>query len=177
MRSTIFTSLIAVLSMSGTSFAEGGPQHGCYARDYTDAHLANHPDQIVDRMVIYAGPAWYTRSQGGDDERPTWMKLALWTADQGHVRENGQGGQRFDQALVCGENEKGHLYCAVECDGGSMNFQRDDGDVLQFETSYLIVGKTDSCGGVVDLAEYVGQLVSYRLERVPDTVCTQTFSE
>ncbi|MEO1140384.1 MAG: hypothetical protein AAFW87_13110 [Pseudomonadota bacterium] len=45
MRSIIFTSALSALA--GTAAAQEFPQPGCYARDYDAAHLANHPEQVI----------------------------------------------------------------------------------------------------------------------------------
>ncbi|MDH3475423.1 MAG: hypothetical protein OEM59_17215 [Rhodospirillales bacterium] len=165
MRSTISISAIVALALAGAATAQEGPRLGCYARDYTAAHLASHPDQIVGHIVMRVRP---------DPAGPgTLADLAVWTADQGHVRKAGLGGQRFDQVLICWREGKAAV-CGVECDGGLMQVERDDGEVLQFRTDYLLVGG-GGCEGLVDLAERPGQAVSYRLSRAPDAACASAF--
>ena len=183
MRSITFTSALLV---AGQAIAQGAPTHGCFARDYGADHLAAHPDQIVARMVVLIGPAtvilpslpsWRElaeSSQSADMLNPdqTWMRMAVETTNQGHVAASGHGGQSFEQTLVCGGGG-----CGVECDGGGFETERDDGDILQFRTDYLMVGDTGGCGGAIDLAERPREPVSYRLSRVPDALCAEEFAE
>lgn len=178
MPSTIFTefsrraavvTLVMVLSGAGGALAGDGPSLGCFERDYTDEHLTSHPDQIVDRIVLDV----HRLPDGGED---AFVDMAVWTANQGHVRKTGQGGQRFDQFLFCYQDGKA-ARCVVECDGGGFTVERDDGEVLQFATSYLVAGEAEECGGAIDLAELPGQSVSYRLTRVSDATCQAVFAD
>ncbi len=148
------------LTMAPTAQAEG-PATGCFARDYSDAHLAGAPQQVVDQIALRI-----YRQDGG----ALVAALRVLTADQGHVKQWGLGGQRFDQFLLCGADSDG-AYCSVECDGGSMDIIRQDAGGLTFRTRYLMVGDTGGCGGAVDLAEVPGQDVAYRLDRVADSAC------
>ena len=159
MRNIIFTS-IAAITISGMALAE--PTFGCFTRDYSDDHLAKHPEQIVDqiRLKLKRQP-----------EYGEWIGLLdVKTANQGHVRTGGHGGEYFSQFLICWENG-GTRGCSVECDGGSFDITKDDGKILQFRTQYLMVGETEECGGAVDLAEKRNQPVSYRLTRADDAAC------
>jgi len=146
--------------LAGPVMAEE-PRPGCYMRDYSDAHLAKHPEQIVDRMVVQIA-----RQATGTVVADIWVTLA----DQGHVRTSAMGHHRVSQVLVCW-SDNGRARCGVECDGGSMEITRQDGEVLIFRTDYMLVGPTDQCGGAIDLAERPGQMVSYRLAPVAETLC------
>ncbi len=174
MRSITF---ISAVMLAGHAVAQGMPTHGCFARDYGADHLAKNPDQIVARMVAEIDTAeqilpdltdWEEMSTSSRQE--TWMRLAVWTANQGHVGATGHGNRRFDQILICGGGG-----CGVECDGGGFDIERDDGDTLQFRTDYLMVGEIGGCGGAIDLAERPSEAVSYRLTRVPDALCEREF--
>ena len=155
--------VLAAVGLLGSP-APGGadePMEGCYLRDYSAAHLARNPAQVVDRIALRV-----LQQEGGDMIARIWVDLA----DQGHVAASGHGGQRMTQFLICWDNE-GTPFCAVECDGGSFEVRRQDAGGMVFETRYLMVGETDACGGAVDLAEQPGQAVSYRLDRVEDAIC------
>ena len=167
----LLTALVAALAVGAAlalclAFAAGparadGPEPGCFLRDYSDAHLARHPDQVADRMVMRVAV-----QSTGTTVADLWVTLA----NQGHVRRSGRGGHRLWQFLVCW-SEGGRALCGVECDGGVMEVTRQDGKGLTFRTDYLLIGPTDQCGGEIDLAEVPGQAVSYRLNRVSGTVC------
>ncbi|MDU8929993.1 hypothetical protein RXV86_21620 [Alisedimentitalea sp. MJ-SS2] len=167
MRSTIYTSLFAVL-LTAPAIAE--PTLGCFARDYSDAHLAAHPDQIVDRIWLeffkYPPEVF-----DGDDP---YASVRTLTANQGHVARDGFGGQVFDGGMFCYPDQRrgGDAWnCSVDCDGGWFQIIRDDGEVLELRTRYVMVGDTETCGGAIDLAERPQQFVTYRLNRVDDAVC------
>ncbi len=141
--------------------AQSGPEPGCFNRVYSVQHLKSQPDQVVEamRLKIY--------DQGGG----RYARMIVLFANQGHVRRNGQGGQVMDQFLLCFDNAGGTPGCAVECDGGSFRITRQDKSGLTFQTDYLMVGETNDCGGVIDLAEIPGRAVKYRLNRVAPQVC------
>lgn len=154
--------VLACLWAGGAGMAAAdGPGSGCYVRGYSDEHLARNPAQVVRqiRLRIF-------RQDGGD----TAATMRVLTSDQGHVAQWGQGGQVFDQFLICW-SEDGRDLCAVECDGGLMEIVRQDGRGLTFRTRYLMVGETGECGGAVDLAEVPGQPVSYKLYRADPADC------
>jgi hypothetical protein len=154
-RSTTCTSLALLAALAGPASAA---EPGCYARDYTDAHLAAHPDQIVRSIMIRILA----------EDRDTGIGAWLWVtlADQGYVKEAGLGGTELETELVCGADR---AYCGIECDGGTFDIAQ-DGDALTLTTSRIIVG--GGCEtGYVDLAEHPDTPVSYRLTRAPDTLC------
>lgn len=77
-----------------------GAGSGCYLRDYSASHLADHPAQQVD--IIAIGPA-------GADERMTIVKVGILLRDRGGD---------FTAMAYC-ENEADHLYCLMEGDAGA----------------------------------------------------------
>ncbi len=159
MRNIIFTSIAASL-LAGAALG-GELRPGCYHRDYTDAHLASHPDQIVD---------WISMIVEKDAQGYTVARMLVATANQGYVRATKQGGQLFKQWLGCWQ-DGARAFCAVDCDGGNFTVTRDTGTSITFQTTYLMVGETDDCGGAIDLAEIPGKPVKYRLDLVSDSAC------
>lgn len=149
------------LCLAGAAAAQEMPQEGCYARTYDAAHLAAHPDQVVAAMRM--------RVAVEDDLRFAAMTVTF--ADQGHAGRNGFGGRTLRQWVDCREDGRGRPFCGVECDGGWFIVTRQDAVGLTFRTDSLMVGDTEGCGGAVDLAEFPGQAVFYRLNRVDDAVC------
>jgi len=160
LRRLAMAAMALALMPTGPAFA-GGPRQGCFVRDYTDAHLARHPDQIVDRIALRIRK---------DDYGDIVADMRVLLARQGHVARSGHGGQSMEQFLFCWTEGK-KTGCSVECDGGHFTITRDTGKVLTFRTDYLMVGDTDECGGAVDLAEIPGQAVSSRLDRASTAVC------
>lgn len=160
MRSIIFTSL--AIALAGPAVSAANITKGCFLRDYDAAHLAKHPAQVVDwiRMDIFA-----------DEYGETVAYLDVFTANQGHARRDGLGGQVLSQALFCWEKQDGQTGCSVECDGGTAFITRDDGNTLVFRTKNLLVGDTESCGGAMDIAEVPGTFTTYRLNRAVPAAC------
>ncbi|MCP4825117.1 MAG: hypothetical protein GY892_13530 [Shimia sp.] len=146
--------------LAGPVSAEG-PTEGCYVRDYSTAHLAGQPAQVVDWMQMWV----YS-----DQNQNKLANMRVGFTDQGHVANSKHAGKVLDQFLLCFDYE-GRKGCTVECDGGNFFITRDTGDAIIIETSYLTVGETDGCGGAVDLAEVPGKAVKYKLYRADARQC------
>ena len=155
-------SALAIVLAAGQAGAQAAPE-GCFARVYSNAHLAKNPAQVVREISVAFGDF------AGDDA--PWADVLVVTADQGHVAGTGQGGSLFGQIARCSLRGSGRWVCSAECDGGSLEITRMDRDSLVLRTSYFLTGSGDDCGGTVDLAEVPDQPVSYRLNRLPDTAC------
>lgn len=160
---SIVVAMLALPIQAQTAHLEG-----CFSRDYSDAHLASHPQQVVDQITV------------GFIEM-TALPIAIMTvltADQGLVYDNGLGGQVFEQILICNARPdlSGGWRCSVECDAGGMDVLAVNDEMLEFKTHYLIVGETDECGGAIDPAEVPREPVTYRLNRVADAQCAAMLS-
>jgi hypothetical protein len=168
-RSTICTSLVAPLA--GPVLAGPLPEPGCYVRTYSDAHLANHPRQVVHGM----------RLRYGKDPHNDWNAVALEivSANQGEAAELGLGGRVFSQWALCWDPaEPGQ--CQVECDGGRLVLQRSAKDTLRLTTTHLRVESGGGCDGeadILDLAEPGSAETEYRLVRAKDELCRGLFGE
>jgi uncharacterized protein YodC (DUF2158 family) len=110
-----------------TSFVQA--QEGaykCWSRQYSDAHLAQHPDQLV-----------------------TAMDFTLQFDQDFHFFELNatlRGGQTGQSTGTCSEYE-GVISCGVDCDGGSVDLSHDaDGKVMLDLTRSGYIRMTDSCG-------------------------------
>ncbi|TCL09930.1 hypothetical protein BXY66_1997 [Shimia isoporae] len=155
------TALSVLFVALGSSVLAEGPDAGCYARDYSAAHLAKHPKQVVDDVVL-----WIYEDELGN-------KLAdmdVTFAKQGHVAASMFAGQTLNQFLLCFDS-RGRAGCAVECDGGAFVVVKDTPEAMTIETEFLLVGDTEECGGAVDMAEVPGKAVRYRLNRVAASQC------
>lgn len=161
MRNIICISATLGLGLASPGFAETKITQGCFERDYSDAHLAGQPKQVVKWIRVHVHEDSY-----GD----TVVDMNVEFARQGHVLASGHAGAVLDQTLHCWDSN-GEIGCSVDCDGGSFIVTGDDGNFLTLRTDYLMVGETESCGGAVDLAETQGKPVSYRLNRVEDAAC------
>lgn len=145
---------------AGGALAEG-PYVGCYARDYSAAHLEKYPAQVVQGVVMRV----YEDELGN-----RLVDMDVTFARQGHVAGTPFAGQTLNQFLLCFDS-RGRAGCAVECDGGSFSVVKDTAEAMTFETEFLLVGDNEECGGAVDMAEVPGQAVRYRLNKVAAAQC------
>ena len=148
---------LALTLLAALPAAADGAAPGCYARDYSPAHLAAHPDQVVRTIKI--------RILAADQDTGVGARLWVSLADQGHVRAEGLGGTDLDSDLYCSADRSS---CGIECDGGNFEVAQ-DGDRLSLTTSRIIVG--GGCEGATDLAEQPDTAVTYLLTRAPDMIC------
>lgn len=162
MRSIIFISAVLTALPAGAQNITA-----CYARDYSDAHLAANPAQVVDQMVLAV-------TDFGSDIN---MQIAALISDQGHAKGTPQAGQWLDQGLYCYGKAAVSvgMTCAVECDGGVIEVTKVTTDSLTFRTEYLTIGDNEECGGTMELAEEVGKPTLYRLDKVDAAICEGRF--
>lgn len=153
---------ISVLALATQAAAQTAPE-GCFARAYSEAHLARHPAQVVREISVAFGDF-------SGDSVP-WADVIVVTADQGHAAASGQGGGTYGQIARCTLRDTGRWACSAECDGGTLEIMALDQDGLLLRTAYFLTGTGDDCGGEVDLAEVPDQPVSYKLQRLPDSAC------
>jgi hypothetical protein len=164
MRSTIVFGLACTLILPAPALAAG-----CYAQHYSAAHLAAHPDQVVASIQFRIG-----KDKFGSGLAAV-MRVAA--ADQGRVRAQGHGGKSFIQTFSCYSDARGRLNCDADCDSGKILIPREDGKVLEFHTSALMMTGTDNlddndrCTFSIDLAEKPREETTYRLTRAPDAAC------
>lgn len=160
MRNIIYISLISVL-VAGAAMAQT-PVQGCFIRDYSDAHLAQNPNQVVQHLSILF---WHDDQY--DDNLATVRAVM---ADQGHAGAAGFGGKILDQVAYC-HDYGGQMSCGVECDGGSFDITMSGSDQMDISTQYFTIGDSDSCGGPSDLAEIREESTIYRLFRADLADC------
>jgi len=165
-RNIIFTSAIAITASMAS--AQEGPPLGCYAREYSQAHLQAHPKQVARSLTMKI----HDQTHGEFTNRFAYLVVDF--ANRGHVKRDGHGAQRLDQSLICWENGEGLTGCSVECDGGSFSVTRETDSAMTIATQTLWMGDTEGCGGAIDLAEVPGRTVKYRLNKVDMTVCLAT---
>lgn len=164
MRNIIFTKAVLAFTLI-TGTAQAADLDGCWTRAYDKDHLRGHPAQVVEKIMFGAFP--------GSDGTSATADMVVVAANQGHAAQQGLGGQKLVQVLLCYADKSAGAgwRCAVECDGGSLEITRLDDKMLEFRTDYLLVGDAESCGGALDLAEAPGQFVTYRLYRPSGPHC------
>ncbi len=168
MRSTTFikaavSSLVCGLSL-GPSMAQTVPE-GCFVREYDAAHLAAHPNQFVERLALWFDPEPHAASD------ITLVEITASTSSNGRAIDEGIAGLRMTET---GANFANPLQFGVECDGGSFDVVRYDGNTLVIETEYVRVA-LEGCGGEIgqttSLAEVPGQATRYLLYRAHPSAC------
>ncbi|WP_370208928.1 hypothetical protein [Pararhodobacter marinus] len=152
-------SVLASVAASTPALAETLPQ-GCFAREYSAQHLAEHPGQGVAALRL-----WFFHES--DDPASSAALVEARMADQGQGARDGVGGEVLTQYALCDADGA----CFVECDGGTFETQRlPDGD-LHLTTRFFALGEGDACGGGSDLAERPGEETRYRLSAAAPEIC------
>ena len=109
MRNTIFTSLAtAGIALAGGAQAEMPDfPYGCFARDYTEAHLARNPQQSVRRIVLHGAP------NEGPDGSPGFAFLGIDVefAAQGIGVEDAVAGEAYGQFFRCYDGFIAQIRC------------------------------------------------------------------
>lgn len=153
---------LAIALMAQPVAAQDLPQ-GCWARDYSAAHLRDNPAQNVASIRLNFLRA--TEETGGIPVMEVMVRLA----DQGLARSTGMGGAVLIQTAYCYPDGTTWT-CGVECDGGQMRIKALAGDTLDVTTDYFLVGQTEGCGGVFDLAERM-RATTYRVKKAAASAC------
>jgi len=141
---------------------------GCYARSYSADHLAKHPQQVIQKIMVKFG-TW---------ERSPVAGLQVIAANQGLARENNQGGQHFAMGSECyvepwpdGMGAKLGWICLSATNSGDIFLSRFDDKMLVFRTKQFVMGESENPLGVLDLAEVPDQWVTYKLRKADDAQC------
>lgn len=153
---------LAIALMAQPVAAQDLPQ-GCWARDYSAAHLRDNPAQNVASIRLN-----FLRATEGSGGIPV-MEVMVRLADQGLARSMGMGGAVLTQTAYCHPDGTAWT-CGVECDGGQMRIKAPEGDTLDVTTDYFLVGQTEGCGGVFDLAERM-RATTYRVKKAAASAC------
>lgn len=159
---TRFPALFLMALTASPLAAQSAPE-GCFARDYSAAHLAAQPDQVVDCITVNFAPSDH-------DDTQTIAVIRVLMANQGHAARNGIGGMILGEAAT---NWADPLTFGIDCDGGTLEVTRQDGDMIEFRTQYLRVS-TEGCSGdsvAGDLAEHHGEWTTYRLFSADPSFC------
>lgn len=151
-------------ALVATSIAAQSIPTGCFARDYSQAHLASHPDQVVESMWLQI------IDNSAEGLEPSFTITALM-ADQGHAGRDGLGGMVLSESGSCWNGQE----CMVYCDGGGFAFTHIDPTHVEITTRHMRVVESDACEGgdqaVATLAEQIDHPTTYRLFRKEDWVC------
>lgn len=150
------TICISAALVAGPVLAQTAPD-GCYSRHYAPEHLAAHPQQVVETLLLSI------------TDQGRAFAIAARMADQGHAGRDGFGGLVMREEGMCNQAD-----CAVYCDGGGFEISAVSAQGLDITTRGIRVIAGESCGGealVSNLAEVWQQPTTYRLYRSPFAVC------
>lgn len=123
-----FLGVALVMGLGGSAFAK----EQCYGRNYTEAHLARHPHQLVTNVLLKIY-----------DESTVTPPIG-WD-----IRINRRGREKPEYASgLCMDNKDGgriDLKCFIECDGGSfeVDFQGTSSLLLHLDR----IAVNASCAG------------------------------
>ncbi|MEM7440193.1 MAG: hypothetical protein AAF393_11385 [Pseudomonadota bacterium] len=131
----------------------------CFARAYSDSHMARNPNQTVEVMwIAFQGDANNARHVG--DWADTTVQL------------KGEGGAFFERLFCDGANGS-KVTCRVECDGGSFTVAWRNSDTILVTTGRQGFYVTSQCEGAVNrvVKDRGAASTTYRLNRVSVEAC------
>ena len=126
-----------------------GVEH-CYAARFDETYRKAHPGQTLTEFMIYR--SFQPKPETESVELPAAEQIAL-NKDEGStpwvsvLAKLAGDGQYYDQAPSCYDSdERGDVFCGVDCDGGSFRVKKSgDGLAVSFEDSYGL-SLNQSCG-------------------------------
>jgi|UPI0005658463 hypothetical protein len=89
--------------------------YACYARTYTKAHLANHPDQNVREMMVFVDS--YEDEGGAGRQYVLGMSVNFRQLKRPYSTYGG---------CSAGTDGKKALHCGIDCDGGTIGVRIKD---------------------------------------------------
>lgn len=155
-----YLSILPILLFFGTSVGAQDAPMGCFVREYSKSHLAQNPEQVVQRISILFAP----------ESSYLWAEVKVLLADQGHAGRDGYGGMRVSEMAG---SFNGLSSFGVECDGGGFDVIVNDATGITIETDWLRVAE-EGCGGAgiyTTLLEDGSSTTRYRLDRAEDAAC------
>ena len=104
----------------------------CWSRTYDEAHLADHPDQMVSALTF--GVSYMAGTAEFAEQYTFWLEATLRDGASGYTTG------------PCNSYD-GKMWCGVECDGGGIYVEaRADGDVLIDLETHGYIRMSGSCG-------------------------------
>lgn len=164
---TITRKFAAVLLAATMLATQANAAEFCYARRYDNAHMAQHPDQLVTSLLLYLND----KTPSGSPDYPpnaSW-KLVVTRRGDKHL---------LVQTASYGKDGHGGYTASVDCDGGSFNFTLIPGGIhMSIEYTLRMAVMNDPCGEgreAVTQSTTIGggDDSSFILEQVPLQVCT-----
>lgn len=157
MRRTLTTGLMACLALPAaaeTPIAAMFPSTAsCYLRQYSDSHLASHPDQLVSMIAIGPDPA----THGADNALVLRLMVGF------------RGGPMALAYAYCG-NDGGGIDCVMEGDAGGLAISPANGGGIRARVAPQGLWlETD--GGSIMLQADSGDDRSFDLPPVPADAC------
>ena len=148
----------------------------CFGRVYDSKHLAQHPKQ---RVTSFHLSREFTSSPYTEDTSLSAEELRNIDGADGRVMVNAYVRFRdrpgvFSNALSCGKNDEGKVFCGIDCDGGSFNLKASGPSILLENEGFVVVG---GCGGSEEdqaNSEYVSPGKDdklFRLDSKPVAAC------
>ncbi len=146
------TLLVAVGPASAQSFPAG-----CFVRDYSPEHLAAHPEQGIAGVRMLFDPTNYS------------ISITAVTSDTGQAAQDGATQQLLFAEGACDQSGR----CQLSCSGDTIWLHRDEGPTILVRTegAQLDAVMCDTTAPSSNLAEVIGEITTYRLNRIPIEDC------
>lgn len=165
--------LAAALALMATGAAAAPMPTGCYARAYSDTHLAANPGQTVAQIVVGLSDV----SPGGGFIGTAVLRARM--AATATTTSAGTANRWFDTYVYCeipgGTGwpdwvDPARVTCFAECDGGYFQVLRATGSDLLIRTEYLTLSG-EACGGGASLGDEGAETTTYKLHAAPKEAC------
>jgi hypothetical protein len=132
--------ILALILLGTTSAIAQSVPMGCYSKDYTEEHLARHPEQVVDRISVL-----FIHRDGR-----ILADVQVLLADQGHAGRNSYGGARVSEFAVNPNNYDVSKRFSVDCDGGGFDVIEVDAESIVIETNGFRLSSNSCTNGLDD---------------------------
>ncbi len=119
-------------------------KEACFGRTYDAAHLRAHPKQRVTSFHLFRD---FSPDTTTENVPQTAAELRETDGENGNIRIDVYVRFRdrtgvYSNGMFCGRSDKG-VYCAVECDGGSFDVERQGASLLLRNNGFVVTG---GCG-------------------------------
>lgn len=151
----------------------GGKTYACFVRNYDATHLAKHPKQKVRAMKLLVSAEVVPEDEKLNHSFRLAVKLRKDATNYESAGECGHAG------ITETPNEKPHLGCSVDCDGGGLTIEMADDNksaVVKLERLRLWIANKPDDDDPHGLEAGVDDRV-FRLDRAPTDMCRSLASD
>lgn len=139
----------------GSTASAAESMQGCFIRNYSDAHLAKHPNQLVTSVRLFA--------RRNDSREEFFLELKL----------RGRS-ESLSTAGICLDQDSRSFHCFVDCNGGGINIRPQSSHVMMYLDQITMKKTCDMNPGDIEGNVVVSGGLDdrvFRIDRVNDAAC------